>query len=133
MLHPTGRHRKPHRGPTSRLWALTAALLALALTAVFVPRHPKPARATLPPPPRRQAPPVPSGIRLFQEPSDLPDPDQVAGALVRPYMPPPPRVPVGDLLVDPAPSPPALVSRLDEADEFSDLAAAVRRYLARVG
>ena len=51
------------------------------------------------------------------------DPDQLAGALVRPYLAPipRPRMPVGDLLAGP------------EADEFDDLAKAIRVYLRTRG
>jgi hypothetical protein len=60
-------------------------------------------------------------------------PDEVAGALVRPYMPPPPpvgqlvpraRLPEGDLLEAEPTSPP---------DDLGDLTAAIRVYLETVG
>ncbi|WP_017573680.1 hypothetical protein [Nocardiopsis halotolerans] len=57
-----------------------------------------------------------------------PDPDGSAGALVRPYMPPFPRVPAGDLLAAPPVTPPP-----ERADDMGDLAAAIRLYLHRVG
>ncbi|MEU1896878.1 hypothetical protein ABZ512_00780 [Nocardiopsis dassonvillei] len=47
-----------------------------------------------------------------------------AGTLVRPYMPPLPRVPVGDLLAEPV---------KEQPDDFADLAAVIRVYLDRVG
>ncbi|WDZ90374.1 hypothetical protein [Nocardiopsis sp. HUAS JQ3] len=47
-----------------------------------------------------------------------------AGTLVRPYMPPLPRVPVGDLLAEPI---------QEQSDDFADLAAVIRVYLDRVG
>jgi hypothetical protein len=43
--------------------------------------------------------------------------------LVRPYMPPLPRVPVGDLLAEPV---------KEQAHDFADLAAVIRVYLGRV-
>ncbi|OKI13441.1 hypothetical protein A6A08_14135 [Nocardiopsis sp. TSRI0078] len=149
------------------MWALTAALLAVALAAVFVPQHPQclrrpqPQRAAITPPPhRRELPPAPSRRRPgAQDPPDFPaddvwrrsdhrddrrgtDPDEAAGALVRPYMPPLPRIPVGDLLAEPSeptgpaapvsPTEPAAPSG-DTADDMGDLAAVIRLYLDRVG
>ncbi|WP_152691996.1 hypothetical protein [Nocardiopsis sp. RV163] len=50
--------------------------------------------------------------------------DSGTGTLVRPYMPPLPRVPVGDLLAEPV---------KEQSDDFADLAAVIRVYLDRVG
>ncbi|MEV2279389.1 hypothetical protein AB0I72_27815 [Nocardiopsis sp. NPDC049922] len=131
------------------------------LTFVFVPDPPKRDRTAIPPLPERPQPPVPAVSATAPEPSLLArrmasvedvasywargyhadgfeavpedDPDEVAGALVRPYMPPPPqirtrvpcpRVPEGDLLAAPPQRAP---------DDLADLAAVVRTYLNTVG
>ncbi|WP_236567888.1 MULTISPECIES: hypothetical protein [unclassified Nocardiopsis] len=130
--HPNGRHRKPCRSLAGRLWALTATALAVALAYVFVP--PTPARerertAITPPPRRREPPPAPAQHHPPVRHGDAGDPDEIAGALVRPYMLPFPRLPQGDLLAIPAPAPTAPAA----AEDLSDLADAVRRYLHRVG
>jgi hypothetical protein len=138
------------------VWALTAALLAVALAYVFVPRHPQRPRreraALTPPPRRRELPPTPAtaerspraqrgsqltpalaphtdGIRV-----PLPRPrDKDSGTLVRPYMPPLPRVPGGDLLADPV-QPVQLAQPAHEpTDDLADLAAVIRVYLDTVG
>ncbi|PDP85564.1 hypothetical protein CQJ94_21885 [Glycomyces fuscus] len=130
------------------MWALTAAVLAVALAYVFVPRHPqRPCReraAITPPPRRRELPPTPvtaerspraqrgahltralaphtDGIRV---PLPRPRDDEDSGALVRPYMPPFPHVPAGDLLAEPV---------REQPDDLADLAAVIRVYLDRVG
>lgn len=180
--HPTGRHRRPHRSMTARLWALTATALALALTYVLIPEHPRRQRAALTPPPHRHELP-PARRRPAQASSDPPeepglpeeerwhtntthtpthwesqyrtpapspiptprteadgnrhnpltavfsDPDQIAGALVRPYMPPPSRFPFGDLLAAPEPT----RHTTDIPDDLDDLAATIRRHLHQVG
>lgn len=137
MQHPIGRHRKPHRSMTARLWALVAAALAMALSYVFVPEYPQRERAAITPPPRtRELPPTPASESApAQDHHTHDDPDRIAGALVRPYMVsattsprvpavPVPRVPEGDLLAAPAGN---------GADDLGDLATAVRRYLHRAG
>ncbi len=143
MHHTIGRHRRRHRTVAAQVWAVAAALLAAALTFVFVPHTPKRPRPPLTPTPPTGARtallsvPEPHGPRPQRErraPVEEPDPDQVWGALVRPYMPPPPvqRPPVprprrafeGDLL--------AAVPR-QQPDDMADLAEAVRTYLRTVG
>lgn len=81
MHQPSGRHRRPRRTLAGQAWAIAAALLAAALTFVFVPRTPKWERTTLPSAPDRPqlsaatpvppAPPEPT--RLAREPGDFPD------------------------------------------------------------
>ncbi|MFV2199038.1 hypothetical protein [Nocardiopsis sp. LOL_012] len=141
--HTIGRHRRRHQTWTAQTWAVAAAMLAAALTFVFVPHIPKRPRPPLaPPPPTSPRPtlPLPSepqGPRPQQQrqaPVEEPDPDEAWGALVRPYMPPPPaRRPLvprprrafeGDLLA-------AAPQR--EPDDLADLAAVVRTYLRTVG
>ncbi|WP_150244196.1 hypothetical protein [Nocardiopsis quinghaiensis] len=136
--HPSGRHRRPRQSLAGRVWALTAALLALALAAVFVPqhsRHPRRERAAITPPPSRRELPTITPARGAEGPGT--GPEEAESALVRPYMPPFPRVPVGDLLAEPLtapvrPTPPTEPAR-DVPDDLGDLADAVRRYLDRVG
>jgi hypothetical protein len=127
------------------VWALTAAVLAAALAYVYVPQHPRRERAAITPPTRRgelpptpvtaeRRPRAPRGARLtralaphtdgIRVPLPRPRDDEDSGALVRPYMPPFPRVPVGDLLAAPV---------REQADDFADLAAVIRLYLDRVG
>ncbi|WP_150253412.1 hypothetical protein [Nocardiopsis deserti] len=166
MEHPTGRHRRPRQSLAGRAWALTVAVLAIALAYVFMPEHhrrPRPERTAITPPSRRrELPPTPAPAKRgpVHEPPDFPsgqvgrtrtaqafshgqsdrhtqvprprsgneavpstlDPD--TGTLVRPYMPPFPRIPVGDLLAEPV---------KEQADDFADLAAVIRVYLDRVG
>ncbi|NKZ01438.1 hypothetical protein [Nocardiopsis alborubida] len=165
MEHPIGRHRRPRQSLAGRVWALTAAVLAIALAYMFVPQHhrrPGPEQTAITPSPRRrELPPalVPAERRPVQEltgfPSDQvrstrtvptssrgqsdrhtqaprprpgneasPSLDSDAGTLVRPYMPPFPRIPVGDLLAEPVG---------ERTDDLSDLAAVIRVYLDRVG
>lgn len=160
MEHPTGRHRRPRQTLAGRVWALTAAVLAIALAYVFVSEHPRQRRAALTPPPRRwELPSLPAKRDPVHEPPDFrsdqvwgtstaqafshgrsdchtrtprprpgneasPSLDSDAGTLVRPYMPPFPRIPVGDLLAEPA---------RERTDDLSDLAAVIRVYLDRVG
>lgn len=116
MHQPSGRHRRPRRTLAGQAWAIAAALLAAALTFVFVPHTPRRERAALPPAPDRPRLPAapemtPAPTRLAHEPGCFPDrrawatstrdtstrwangyreaaPD--AGPLARPYMPPPP-------------------------------------------
>ncbi|MFE1396533.1 hypothetical protein ACFW53_01175 [Nocardiopsis dassonvillei] len=152
MENPTGRHRRPRQNLAERVWALTAAVLAVALAYVFVPRHPQHPRreraAITPPPRRRELPPTPvtaerstraqrgtrftralaphpDGTRVpHPRPRPGPRDDEDSGALVRPYMPPFPHVPVGDLLAAPV---------REQTDDLADLAAIIRVYLDRVG
>lgn len=141
MENLTGRHRRPHQSMAGRMWALAAAVLAAALAYMFVPAHPGRERAAIAAPPRRrELPPASFERHSGQRPpdfpdDDLPDPDQVGGALVRPYLSPQiseqlgpvvpaPRVRGGDLLAEPA---------QDDTDDLSDLAAVVRLYLEKVG
>ncbi|WP_150240641.1 hypothetical protein [Nocardiopsis quinghaiensis] len=174
--HPSGRHRRPRQSLAGRVWALTAALLAIALAAVFVPQHPRrphPEKAAITPPPRRrrELPPAPAKRRPLQDPPGFPtddvwrtsasrtssrwggdyhddghvtekrgtDPHEVEDALVRPYMVPFPRVPVGDLLAgaveSTAPAGPTATAAPSGgvADDMGDLAAVIRLYLDRVG
>ncbi|QUX20768.1 MULTISPECIES: hypothetical protein [Nocardiopsis] len=150
--HPTtGRHRRPCTGMPARVWALAAALLATALTALFVPRradrkpHPFPAASehkdvpgcgdllAAPPgsPDRNTRPAGASDAsarwgQAFTGPSDLTDtdPDRIAGALVRPYL---------DLVPRPRPAEPedypAAPPATDQG-EFVELADRIRAYLA---
>ncbi|WP_152486406.1 hypothetical protein [Nocardiopsis lucentensis] len=123
MHHPNGRHRRPVESLAARLWRLpAAAALATALTYVFTPQTPGPEpRAITPAPERPALAPAPSVEPV--EP-DAPEPDEIGGALVRPYMLtriPRPRLPEGDLLAGPAPG------------EFDELASLIRHYLDRSG
>lgn len=148
MEHPIGRHRRPRRSLAGRVWALTTAILAIALAYVFVPEHPKRERAAIAPPPRRpELPPAPMPANRHPAPrrentdrtrtpharprteasAPRSEPDQEAGALVRPYMPPHPRLPIGDLLAAPAPE------QAEDVDDMGDLTAAIRLYLDQVG
>ncbi|WP_017569395.1 hypothetical protein [Nocardiopsis halotolerans] len=154
MEHPIGRHRRPRQSLAGRVWALTATILAIALAHVFVPQHPRRERAAITPPPRRpELPPTPAPTSANRHPAPRAprrerddrtrtpharprtevsaprsEPDRDAGALVRPYMPPHPRVPVGDLLAA-SPAPPVP----EQADDMGDLTAAIRLYLDRLG
>ncbi|GHC98005.1 hypothetical protein GCM10007079_52000 [Nocardiopsis terrae] len=166
MHQPSGRHRRPRRTLVGQAWAIAAALLSAALTFVFVPQTPRWERTALPPAPNRPrlpaAPvspePTPTLTRLAREPGVFPGhrlsetsarwangyrdtgPEEDAGPLARPYMPPPPeprplvplpRVPEGDLLANPSQDPPRPVS--EDPDNLNDLAAVIRTYLATVG
>jgi hypothetical protein len=125
MHKPSGRHRRPHRSLAARVWALAAAALAAALAYVFVPEEPGRGPAAIAPSPERRALPrarPPSGT---DDVGAHPDPDEVGGALVRPYMLPRPRVPEGDLLAPPVTAFPA--------DDLGDLTKAIRAYLDIVG
>ncbi|GAA1469307.1 hypothetical protein NE857_30920 [Nocardiopsis exhalans] len=192
MHQPSGRHRRPRRTLAGQAWAIAAALLAAALTFVFVPHTPRREGATLPPAPDRPrlsaapAPPAPptepeaEPTRIAPEPGyfpdrrawatsardtstrwangyreAVPDEDEDAGPLARPYMPPPPeprplvprpRMPEGDLLAAPPRTPhrtaPGTPGRAGGAsarkapnapDDMDDLAAVIRTYLAVVG
>lgn len=85
MYQPSGRHRRPRRTLAGQAWAVTAALLAAALTFVFVPHTPRRGHAALPPAPDRPrlsaaapAPPAtpeptPAPERLAHEPGCFPD------------------------------------------------------------
>ncbi|NYH52218.1 hypothetical protein HNR06_001807 [Nocardiopsis arvandica] len=83
--HPNGRHRRPRQSLAGRVWALTAAMLAVALAYVFVPEHPRrprPERTAITPPPRhREPPPAPARQdqrqhqRSEQDPPDFPADD----------------------------------------------------------
>lgn len=74
----TGRHRRPCHSMAGRVWVLTAALLAIALTALFDPHPPR-----LPPRVPRALPPAPishsaperggRGGDLFAEPPGFPE------------------------------------------------------------
>ncbi|MEU3307842.1 hypothetical protein ACWGSK_15675 [Nocardiopsis sp. NPDC055551] len=128
MQHPIGRHHRRCRSLTEHLWALFALTLASVLAQLFIPNAPK--RLALPSGQvehRSRAddfPSPPTWVSIAQEVSqrwedDYPDPDQIAGALVRPYLAPLPRphAPVGDLLAD------------SGKGEFDDLTEAIRTYL----
>lgn len=119
----TGRHRRPHRSRRDRVIAFLSTLVATTLSVLFVPgtagrREPAP----VPLPPVRSLPAKGNGTREGQVHAAFapagPDPDDVAGALIRPYMAgialPRPRTP------EPDPQP----------DEFADLTARIRDYLA---
>ncbi|WP_157982411.1 hypothetical protein [Nocardiopsis sp. FIRDI 009] len=119
MHHPNGRHRRPAASLAARLWQLAAAALATALAYVCTPETPGPGtRAITPAPERPSLAPTPLAEPDAQEPG----PDEIGGALVRPYVLPRiprPRLPEGDLLAGPAPG------------EFDGLASLVRTYLHR--
>lgn len=148
-----------------------------ALAYVLVPPTPRWERTALPPAPDRPrlpaAPkPPPAPTRLAHEPGVFPDrrawvasardtsarwadgyreaaPDEDAGPLARPYMPPPPdlrplvprpRMPEGDLLAAPlraphrpAPGAPDHTGNPRVPDDLDDLAAVIRTYLAVIG
>ncbi|XKK38800.1 hypothetical protein HFP72_30825 [Nocardiopsis sp. ARC36] len=160
------------------MWVIAAALIAMALTYVLVPRKASKARSAIAQTPHRPA--LSAGLprRVLREgalelpelpgermrmssavlnsqrwgsgyhrehPGSLsdgdglwPDPDEIAGTLVRPYLPsvaeqsapriPRPRVPVGDLLVEPGDR-----GGADDPEGLSELAAVVRVYLDGVG
>ena len=135
MQHPTGRHHRRCRSLTEHLWALFALTLASALAYLLIPNPP--ARAAIAPAPEG---PHGSDDAPSPEPStatapevsehreyDYLDPDQIAGALVRPYLSPipRPRVPVGDLLAD--------AGAVAPTEEFDDLASVIRTYLRVCG
>ena len=132
MHKPSGRHRRPHRSLAAHVRALAAAVLAVALAYVFVPGEPNRRPTALDPAPRRRALPqarTPSDTNdTSARTGDHPDPDEIGGALVRPYMLPRPRVPEGDLL-----APPLIDSHADGPDDLSDLTRAIRAYLDTVG
>ncbi|MFJ9554159.1 hypothetical protein ACIRPH_10100 [Nocardiopsis sp. NPDC101807] len=178
MEHPSGRHRRPRHSAAGRMWVIAAALIAVALTYVLVPRKAQKARAAIAQTPHRSAlsagvprrvlresPPKPSeplekqaqmspkalnsqrwGSGYHQEHirsmtdgnGRWPDPDEVAGTLVRPYLPsvaeqsapriPRPRIPAGDPLVEPRGG-----GEADDPEDLSELAAVVRVYLDGVG
>ncbi|WP_051104331.1 hypothetical protein [Nocardiopsis sp. CNS-639] len=154
MENPTGRHRRPRQSLAGRVWALTAAVLAVALAYVFVPQRPRRERVALTPPPRRrELPPTPltserrahaqrgsqltralaphtDGIRV---PLPRPRDDEAPGALVRPYMPPLPSVLGGDLLADPIQPVQLAQTAHEPTDDLADLAAVIRVYLDTVG
>ncbi|MFY7064661.1 hypothetical protein ACOQFV_02235 [Nocardiopsis changdeensis] len=170
MENPTtGRHRRPCHSMAGRVWALTAALLATALAAIFSPRLDRPSQV----PRALPAAPTPGGnpghgrrgSDLLAEPPGFPaqniwaagastastlweqayrdrptlfepedavdaDPDQIAGALVRPYL--------GPAMI-PRPRPaepsdyparPSTVEPEPVKDEFAELADRIRTYLA---
>ena len=89
MPNPTtGRHRKPHGSRKARFLAFLLTCIAVTLSTLFVP----PTTHRAPPPPVRQHPRPPAprqNARVRREdpfPPWSPDPDDVAGALIRPYM-----------------------------------------------
>ncbi|WP_239646081.1 hypothetical protein [Nocardiopsis valliformis] len=75
-----GRHRKPRQTMASRLWWVFASVVAWALCQVIgAPTRTEPVRVALAPVPRR--------LELAGDNGqNWEDPDQVAGALVRPYL-----------------------------------------------
>ena len=171
MEHPTtGRHRRPCHSMAGRMWALTAALLAATLAALFSPRPTRPARV----PRALPAASTPKSVSgrdrrggdLLAEPPGFPeqhtwavkassasarwrqayrdhsapfepkdrvdnDPDQIAGALVRPYL---------GAAVIPRPRPaepedypavPPVAGPEPAEDEFAELTDRIRAYLAQ--
>ncbi|WP_156365693.1 hypothetical protein [Nocardiopsis sp. NRRL B-16309] len=88
MRPPTGRHRRPQRTWAEHVWHIAAAALALALAHVLLP--PRTDRPALDPAPERPRPPLPRRTRALADETFAPPFDD-PGALVRPYMPPPPR------------------------------------------
>ncbi|WP_306370078.1 hypothetical protein [Nocardiopsis sp. CC223A] len=169
MENPTtGRHRRPCNSMAGRVWALTAALLAIALAAIFSPRGDRPTRTprALPAAPASGGNPERGrrGGDLLADPPGFPeqniwatgasvaserweqayrgrsapyapedavdaDPDQIAGALVRPYL---------DLAMVPQPRPaepsdhpvrPSTMEPEPGEDEFAELADRIRTYL----
>ncbi|OLT26012.1 hypothetical protein BJF83_21800 [Nocardiopsis sp. CNR-923] len=126
MEHAIGRHRRPHRTLAGRLRARLAAILATALAFVLVPEPPRGARAATDPPSAAPRPPAPSAATIRPvDVDDAGDPDEVGGALVRPYLTGPPARsrPAGG-----GPAPQAGKT----ADDLGDLAALVRTYLDTV-
>ncbi|MFI6578537.1 hypothetical protein ACIBFB_22365 [Nocardiopsis sp. NPDC050513] len=128
MQHTVGRHRRPHRTVAGRLRSVLAAVLAQALAFVFLPDPPRRAPVATAPPPDPPRPPVPPAATGESTAWDTGDPDEVGGALVRPYLSrspvPRPRLPEGDLLARSPGGP---------TGDLGDLAAAVRAYLDTVG
>ncbi|GAA0977355.1 hypothetical protein [Nocardiopsis tropica] len=55
MEHPNGRHRRPRHSAAGRMWVIAAALIAMALTYVLVPRKALKARAAIAQAPHRPA------------------------------------------------------------------------------
>ena len=127
MQHPIGRHHRRCRSLTEHLWAIFALTLAAALAYVFIPK--KRVQASIAPAPRRAEIATPESSPSDEE-ADHRHPDEYAGALVRPYLIPRPRVPVGDLLAEPEPDPDPLPT---PENDLADLTAAIRTYLRVCG
>lgn len=129
MQHPIGRHHRRCRSLTEHLWALFALTLAAAPAYVFIPQQRK--RPAIAPAPRRTELANPEPRPPAPKDHDR-HPDEVEGALVRPYLAPlipRPRLPVGDLLAA-APEPePGPTPAPAPDDDLSDLAEVVRAYL----
>lgn len=91
MQNPTGgRHRRPRLSMTSRLWWLFASAVAWSIAQVIGAPHRSEPRAR----PRPQLPAAPRRPQLYPPPGTPPrplsdgpwvHPDELAGALVRPY------------------------------------------------
>lgn len=75
MEHSTGRHRRPRQSLAGRVWALTAAMLAMALAYVFVSEYPWRKRTAITPPRRRELPPAHFARHPVPEPPDFPTDD----------------------------------------------------------
>ncbi|WP_239647894.1 hypothetical protein [Nocardiopsis ganjiahuensis] len=79
-----GRHRRPRVSMASRLWWVFASAVAWTLCQVGgVPTRTEPIRTALPRVPRRLELAGPSQVAST---SDWVHPDEIAGALVRPYL-----------------------------------------------
>ena len=81
-----GRHRRPRESMASRLWWVFASAVAWSIAQVIgAPTRSEPRPVLVAAPRRLELDPAPMGTR--REPVQVwADPDEVAGALVRPYM-----------------------------------------------
>ena len=80
-----GRHRRPRESMTSRMWWVFASAVAWTLCQVIsAPTRTEPRRAALPRAPRRLE--LANSPREAGPGSEWVHPDELAGALVRPYL-----------------------------------------------
>ncbi len=80
-----GRHRRPRASMTSQLWWVFASAVAWTLCQVIgAPTRTAPIRVALAPAPRRLE--LTSVTREADPMTEWVDPDETAGALVRPYV-----------------------------------------------
>lgn len=80
-----GRHRRPRESMASRMWWVFASAVAWTLCQVIgAPTRTEPRRTALTPAPRRLE--LASSTRGTGSGSEWVHPDELAGALVRPYL-----------------------------------------------
>ncbi|CAL9605164.1 hypothetical protein SUDANB121_05532 [Nocardiopsis dassonvillei] len=108
----------------AHVWALTAALLATALAALFISRRADRKPRIPPATPERTSASQRGDLLADQGDRADDDPDQIAGALVRPYLNLVPR----PLPAEPEDYPAAPPEPAEE--EFAELAERIRTYLA---